>query len=224
MRLRFCHAPPLSALCVPSVIGAVPRGPDACTSLLPVHLPFLPMPVADTLQHACGVLHASLPHTTAADRRSTHVDNQISKASAYANCYASVVAEVWAFAMAEAAAQAQCWPGNDAKASADILAKVGVYITYEERCIIDVSESGLADAGVGNSGTFTGFVRLPATPADPLLHPGCATPRSPKTSQAPYPPDILSMSSARPLCYHALLHVHTQLHLNTSPIRAPRGA
>ena len=71
--------------------------------------------------------------------------------------------------MAEAAAHAQCWPGNDAKASADILAKVGVYIQYQEKCIIDVSESGLADAGVGGSGTFTGAVRLP--PAAPSALP-----------------------------------------------------
>ena len=96
-------------------------------------------------------------------------DHQVSKASAYVDCYAKAIAEVWAFALAKAAAEAQCWPGQDAKASADIIAKVGVHIQFQEKCVVDIYESGLADGSVGDSGTFTGAVRLPSAPAAGLL-------------------------------------------------------
>lgn len=100
----------------------------------------------------------------------SHADNEISKATAYADCYASVIAEVWAFALAEATAEAQCWGDNDAHATAHIIAEVGAYIDQTERCYIDISETGTADGDVGGSSAGTKVVRpYFAGPDPPVL-------------------------------------------------------
>ena len=117
-----------------------------------------------------------------------HADDQHTKATAFADCYAGIVAKVWAFALAEASADAQCWSnGGDAHAHAKTIALVGAKITETDYCIIKVTDSGdNADGSVGKSGNYVFHVRLP---------PACAallqTPPRPRPSPPPHAPPTL---------------------------------
>ena len=79
-------------------------------------------------------------------------------------------ATVFAKAVAEAAATAQCFAnGGDAAATAFILAEVGADVYEYEACYIGIEETGPADGFVGNSGTATFVVRVPCS-IPPLLY------------------------------------------------------
>lgn len=87
-------------------------------------------------------------------------DNQVSGAKAFADCYAKITAKTLALAVAASAAEAGCWTDESgADAATATLAAFKFQITEIEKCDIDSSEVGLADAN-SNGGATVGFVRI----------------------------------------------------------------
>ena len=75
--------------------------------------------------------------------------NEFARADAFISCYADVFAIVFARALAEATASAGCFlDGDDADASAMIVAEVAADVYQYEYCDIYISEDGPADGDV----------------------------------------------------------------------------
>lgn len=96
-------------------------------------------------------------------------DNQVSGASAFADCYAKITAKTLALAVASSAAESGCFiDETGADAATSTLAAFKLQLTEIEKCDIDSSEVGLADAD-SNGGANVAFVRLPNPPCSLLL-------------------------------------------------------